>query len=223
MKLKALALIGVALSFTAPAFAQSSMLSPTLTLVGDPNTSSSQEIIVPPSGTAAPTASPFPAEGVTTRHVSQRLRIGPEIGLFAPTKNLVTSRFGKNWLSFGIGLGQYELAPVQGHWNFDISLLSNASGSNGAYLLPLGAEYRVGLSSSQTTVPYLGCEVDYALTDIRSTTDNVKWGIRTGGSAALLAGIDFASNARIEGGYRWFTTIAGYDFSGAFINAGYRF
>jgi len=110
-----------------------------------------------------------------------------------------------------------------GHYNIDVSLMSHSSSSNAAYLLPVGIEYRRGLAEDKPTIPYVATVLDVVPTDIRSITDNVSWGIRTGYAYGLFAGLDIGNNARLEGGYRWFTDIAGYNFSGAYLSAGFRF
>ncbi|MDR3709110.1 MAG: hypothetical protein P4L33_12485 [Capsulimonadaceae bacterium] len=217
MDLKALILVGTSLAIMSPVQAQTLQSGAVLTAIGAAEATPSQEIVVP----AAP--APATETPVVRSSGSRRLRVGPELGLFVPTRNLVRNRFGTNWFSFGVGLGQYTTAPETGQWTFDISLLSNASGGNAAYLLPLGAEYRLGLAANRSAVPYVAAEGDYVPSDVRSQTDNVNWGIRSAWGGALLAGIDFGSDARIEAGYRWISDIIGYNFSGAVISAGFRF
>lgn len=208
------------------AVGQTTLVAPQIAAVGQavpqPQNAPSQEIVVQQPSTATPAEQPAPTS--VYRSGSRRLRVGPELGLFIPTTNLVRNRFGNDWFSVGIGLGQYAAAPVTGQWSFDIGLISNTSGSNAAYLLPLGPEYRIGLTRGRSVTPYLAAEGDIVPTDIRSETDNVPYGIRTSWGGGAFGGLDFGNGiARIEGGYRWFTQVAGYTFSGAEVSLGLRF
>jgi hypothetical protein len=150
-----------------------------------------------------------------------RFTFGPDIGLYLPTKNLVRDRFGNSWFSLGLGFGQYEVAPVSGKIGFNINFLTNKHNSNTVYLIPIGVQYRKGLTQGQSATPYVGAEADVVVSDLHSATDNVKWGVRTSGAGSLFGGIDFGKNARFEVQYIGFSDIAGYNFSGTNLVAGF--
>jgi hypothetical protein len=173
---------------------------------------------------AAPAAPAPPAEPeAQPRKSAPRFTFGPDLGLYLPTKNLVKDRFGDNWFSLGIGFGQYETAPMAGRIGFNLSFFTNKHNSNTAFLIPIGVQYRKGLTQGKSATPYVGAEGDLVISDIHSATDNVKWGVRTSAGASAFAGVDFGTSARLEVQYRGFTDIAGYDFSGTNLVAGFRF
>jgi len=230
LNLKALVISVSALCCVVPCFAQIPLMAPTISAIGPvvpvSQSEESQEIVVPASESNTDNSTPqVPQEGgqKPPNSASHRFRIGPELGVFVPTKNLVKSRFGADWYSLGVGFGQYNLAPVSGQTILDISLLSNSSGGNSAYLLPIGAEYRRGLTEDTSFTPYVAGELDLVPTYVRSVTDNVAGSIRTGAGSGIFGGVDVGRGLRFETGYRWFTPVAGYDFSGASASIGFRF
>lgn len=157
---------------------------------------------------------------------SSRFRIGPEVGVYLPTDGTVRDRFGKSWLSLGLGFGSFANVTDKGGLGFDLSLQYQKHGDNRVFLLPAGLGYRVALSQtdgSKGFVPYAGITGDVYFADIRAVQDNVHSGFHESGGGSLLLGANLGTSANVEARYQFVGRIKGYDFSGLSLTAGYRF
>ena len=165
------------------------------------------------TGQSTTTASPPPASHFV---------FGPEVGAFFPSGKL-SKRFGSSWVSVGLGLGSISVAPRTGEWGLDLNLLSRQGTNTHAYIAPIGVQYRVGLSSSGSVVPYIGASADLVLSDIRSPQDHAHSGLMETGGASVFIGTNLGPQAYIEARYLALGSVQGFDLSGADLTFGLRF
>ncbi len=101
----------------------------------------------------------------------------------------------------------------------DINFTSRSSGSGFVYLLPVGLSYINPLPGSNSVHPYIGSCADIVFSDIKSVPDNVGADVRVGTGISALAGIAFDRGWQLQARYSFFSSIAGFDFSGFSLSA----
>lgn len=153
----------------------------------------------------------------------RRWRAAPAVALYLPSSTTVRNQFGNEWVSLGIGIGRYYSTPARGTFNVDLTVLSSVDGSNSTLLVPVGVRYRKALNRNRRVRPYFAAAADVVPSAIQDIPNNVQYGLRTGYGCGLFTGMDLGRTCRIEAGYRWFTSIASYNFSGASCSLGLRF
>ncbi len=155
---------------------------------------------------------------------SQRLLIGPQLGFFTPTSNVVRSRFGGAWTNIGLGLGDVEAPSAKGALKFDLNLISSRASEAEALIAPIGIVYRRGASESKTARPYFGASANLLVTRFRSDflVDKIPAAWRTGAGGSVFGGVAMGNRFYIEGRYYAFTKVRNFDFSGMNIAVGWR-
>ena len=173
--------------------------------------------VIVPSPTPVAVAEPSQSEP------SNHFYIGPEVGVFFPTSSKTSNRFGSAWYSLGLALGPVSSVSTSGSLSFDFGLQYQSRSGNHVLLVPLGAEYRIGLSQRTASAqPYAGVAADLYIVNVKSGEDNVNATEATGGASALI-GLNVGKNTNLEARYQFVSSVKGFDFSGLSLSAGYRF
>ena len=181
--------------------------------------------VTPQSSSEEETSSAEDRRGEERPRRRRRFTLGPQIGTFLPTSARVRDRFGSSWFSIGPGLGAIRQPAYKGRFSYDVSFSSQKSGGNRAYVVPVGASYTKALRSDATcsTQPYYGVTLNVVGTKIRSLPDAVDTGVRAAPGGSLFLGSTLGEQAFVEARYRAMSKVAGFNFSGLDLTAGYRF
>lgn len=164
----------------------------------------------------------------------KRFYLGPQLGVFLPTAGGTRDRFGGTWTNIGFGIGPVAAPRAKGEWNLDFTFLSSRGRSftqqgqslrSRALVIPVGAEYRLGTSAdtARGPRPYVGASIGGALANVESQIDGLRSTWRTGAAASAFVGVVFNKHGYVEAHYYQMQRIAGFDFSGLNLAAGYRF
>jgi hypothetical protein len=149
--------------------------------------------------------------------------LGPQIGFFLPTDSKTRDRFGSTWLSIGAKMGTNQYIGPKGRTGFDVSFLYQKSGSNHAWLLPVGVSYRRAMGATTTMTPYVGAAANLVISDIRSDGDDIHSRIRTVPGGSVFTGINLGTRAYIEARYLLVSKIRALDMSGVNLSVGITF
>ncbi len=169
-------------------------------------------------------ASDIPASSIPddSSHKKFELSIGPEVGIFFPTSSKTQKAYGDSWTSIGIGLGSAYQANVNGSFSPFFTILYNTHDGNRAFVLPIGVAYEKSLTNSPDS-GYYGADLVAVGADQRAVGYGVHSGFRFGEGIRPLIGYEFGKQAYVQGSYLFSSSIKGFDFSGATIEAGLRF
>jgi hypothetical protein len=170
------------------------------------------------TATAPPQSSiPQPSSGR-----KYELLLGPQADVYFPTSSKTQDAYGSSWTSISVGIGSAYQANPQGSISPFLTILYNTHDSNRAFLLPVGVGYEKSLSSSPTS-GYYGIDAVLLAADQLAPSYGVHSGFRYGGGVRPLVGYEFGRNAYVQGSYLFASSIKSFDFSGATIEAGFRF
>jgi hypothetical protein len=173
----------------------------------------------------APEPAPAPEKQGEEKPRRRRFVIGPQVGAFLPTSSKVRDHFGSSWLSIGPGLGAVKQPSYEGRFAFDFSFSSQKKNGNRAYILPLGVSYTKALlrDPERSAQPFVGAALNVVGTKLRSIPDGVDTGVKAGAGGSVFLGSTVGEKAFVEARYRTMTSVAGFNFSGLDLTAGYRF
>jgi hypothetical protein len=189
-----------------------------------------------PAGAAPSTASPqgstSSAPGASSapgsKHGFKIPELGINLGIFVPSDAKTRNRFGSVWTGIGLGIGKIYMPSGGGSFGLDLGLSGETSGSNYAYIAPVGVSYRRAFSAAQvksgdTFIPYFGFTADLVGVDLRSPQDNVHPNVQftVGGSASI--GTTIGKSGFAEARYAEIGRVEGFDLSGVGLTVGVRF
>lgn len=182
-------------------------------------------LVVAAAAQDAPAPADQPAPPPPKRHAS-KFAFGPEIGYFGVFSAHTRNRVGTGDTSIGFGIRPLTTPRQAGNLDLDFSFFSLKNGSSHAYVLPVGVKYRVRLDADDSDdryTPYAGVGLDAVVAQIKSVPDNIDTHARVGAGANVFLGTLIGKKAFVEARLFGMTRIEGFNFSGAGIEAGYRF
>lgn len=179
----------------------------------------------PQAGTPS---SPASNSAPPSKHGFQVPELGVNLGIFVPSDAKTRNRFGSVWTGVGLGIGKVVMPSGGGSFGLDIGLSGESSGSNYAYIAPVGVSYRrafnaADVKSGQTFIPYFGFSADLVGVDLRSPQDNVHPNIQLTGGGSASIGTTIGKRGFVEARYTEIARVEGFDLSGLGLTAGIRF
>jgi hypothetical protein len=155
---------------------------------------------------------------------NDKIRVGPEFGLYFPTDSKTRDAFGDHWFSIGLGIGDVSERRRDRRIALDFDLLAASRSGNEAYVAPLGASYTSALTSNtRGLIPYAGAAVDVVFADLYAPNDNTPQRLSVTGGGSAFVGLDFGETAYLEARYNEFAATRGFDLSGLDLDLGIRF
>ncbi|WP_125205900.1 hypothetical protein [Capsulimonas corticalis] len=153
--------------------------------------------------------------------------IGVNLGIFTPTSGHSRDTFGGSWTKIGLGVGGVKSALSQGKLSFDLSIYSNKSGDNHAFLAPIGIEYRRALRAFDPThrpafIPYAGATLNIVATELCVPTEDIHSRTRFTEGGSIFLGATVGKRVFVEARYLGIGKVRGLDLSGFNFDLGVR-
>lgn len=187
--------------------------SPTLMLTNVINQQTTDTTTPPPPPSSIPDQS---------SHSKFELMVGPEASVYFPTSSKTQNVYGQSWTSISVGIGSAYQANYHGSISPFLTVMYNTHDGNRAFVMPVGVGYEKSLTDSPTS-GYYGVDAVLLTADQLARSYDVHSGFRYGGGVRPIVGYEFGKHAYIQGSYLFASSIKSFDFSGATVEAGFRF
>jgi len=196
-------------------------------------------------------AQPAAPQPPPARKPKYEIFIGPNAGVYLPTSSKTQTRFGSDWLDYGVSFYPVYASPSKGRLSLDLQVLANTSGDDSLFFGLIGLDYRRSMLREHTAkpekaspnaqpnaqppvpqlarprrpdyIPYFGFSADEVVGDLVAVEDGVHSGVRTGVAGSAFIGVTWRNRAYIEARYLKLSELKGFDLSGFSLNVGCRF
>lgn len=138
--------------------------------------------------------------------------LSPTVSGYFPTSGKTKDAFGSSWTGFGVALNLESLGWNTSGWNLHpyTGYFHADEGNNDAHIIPLGLEFRKGLSENV----YLGfgASVNAVKFEVRNRGIDTGW--RGAVGARLGIGMNITRWLNVNAAYNFMSEVKDYDFSG---------
>lgn len=148
------------------------------------------------------------------------IAVGLDVGVFFPIEQEVKDIFDDVWFRVGLSPLSFQ-DPGKWTFTFDVAYMRETNNGHSVTLIPVTFGVARSFGEADGTSPYVAFRAGPYYGDLKAPIIGVDTD-EIGFNANASAGINFNKSFYVEGRFDFFSDLGGLNFSGFFINVGFK-